>query len=89
MEKQSNKPTLRRNQPIEQASTGTDNTRATNKIRPFRKSQTSDKQTVSNENGVIPNPHKNVKGNDEGDNHNKAVSDQMVKQQRKIKTMHH
>ncbi|MBU8690688.1 type IV secretion system protein [Priestia megaterium] len=83
MEKQSNKPTLRRNQPIEQASTGTDNTRATNKIRPFRKSQTSDKQTLSNENGVIPNPHKNVKGNDEGDNHNKAVSDQMVKQQRK------
>ncbi|WP_377520392.1 CD3337/EF1877 family mobilome membrane protein [Priestia megaterium] len=83
MEKQSNKPTLRRNQPIEQASTGTDNTRATNKIRPFRKSQTSDKQTLSNENGVIPNPHKNVKGNDEGDNHNKAVSNQMVKQQRK------
>ncbi|MEH7563096.1 CD3337/EF1877 family mobilome membrane protein, partial [Priestia megaterium] len=83
MEKQSNKPTLRRNQPIEQASTGTDNTRATNKIRPFRKSQTSDKQTLSNENGVIPNPHKNVKGNDESGNHNKAVSDQMVKQQRK------
>ncbi|MED3852089.1 type IV secretion system protein [Priestia megaterium] len=83
MEKQSNKPTLRRNQPIEQASTGTDNTRATNKIRPFRKSQTSDKQTLSNENGVIPNSHKNVKSNDEGDNHNKAVSDQMVKQQRK------
>jgi len=77
MEKQSNKPTLRRNQPIEQASTGTDNTR------PFRKSQTSDKQTLSNENGVIPNPHKNVKGNDESGNHNKAVSDQMVKQQRK------
>ncbi|MDP1471775.1 type IV secretion system protein [Priestia megaterium] len=83
MEKQSNKPTLRRNQPIEQASTGTDNTRATNKIRPFRKSQTSDKQTLSNKNGVIPNPHKKVKSNNEGANHNKAVSDQMVKQQRK------
>lgn len=77
MEKQSNKPTLRRNQLIEQASNGTD------KIRPFRKSQTSDKQPLSNENGVIPNPHKKIKGNDEGDNHNKAVSDQMVKQQRK------
>ncbi|MED3821746.1 CD3337/EF1877 family mobilome membrane protein [Priestia aryabhattai] len=79
MERQSNKPTLRRNKPIDSNGNVIEDTPKRN-VMPFKRRQEKEgKRNLSSENGVIPNPHKKVKENDP--NYNQSVSDQMSKQQ--------
>lgn len=79
MERQSNKPTLRRNQPIDSNGNVIEDTPKPN-VMPFKKRQDKErKNNLSSENGVIPNPHK--KG--QASNHNQAVSNQIDRQQKK------
>ncbi|MCG0050243.1 CD3337/EF1877 family mobilome membrane protein [Priestia aryabhattai] len=79
MERQSNKPTLRRNKPIDKNGNVIDDTSKRN-VMPFKKRQEKEgKRNLSSENGVIPNPHKKAKENEP--NYNQSVSDQMGKQQ--------
>ncbi|QSX23963.1 CD3337/EF1877 family mobilome membrane protein [Priestia megaterium] len=81
MERQSNKPTLRRNKPIDSNGNVIEDTPKRN-VMPFKRRQEKEgKRNLSSENGVIPNPHKKVKENEP--NYNQSVSDQMGKQQQK------
>ncbi|MDI3089984.1 type IV secretion system protein [Priestia megaterium] len=80
MERQSNKPTLRRNKPIDSNGNVIEDTSKRN-VMPFKRQQEKEgKRNLSSENGVIPNPHKKAKENDP--NYNQSVSDQMSKQQK-------
>ncbi|WP_179924551.1 CD3337/EF1877 family mobilome membrane protein [Priestia megaterium] len=79
MERQSNKPTLRRNKPIDSNGNVIEDTPKRN-VMPFKKRPDKErKNNLSSENGVIPNPHK--KG--QASNHNQAVSNQIDRQQKK------
>ncbi|MGC9934876.1 CD3337/EF1877 family mobilome membrane protein [Priestia aryabhattai] len=79
MERQNNKPTLRRNKPIDKNGNVIEDTPKQN-VMPFKKRQEKEgKRNLSSENGVIPNPHKKAKENEP--NYNQSVSDQMGKQQ--------
>ncbi|MGG0403174.1 type IV secretion system protein [Priestia megaterium] len=79
MERQSNKPTLRRNKPIDSNGNVIEDTPKRN-VMPFKRRQEKEgKRNLSSENGVIPNPHKKAKENEP--NYNQSVSDQMSKQQ--------
>ncbi|WP_176586054.1 CD3337/EF1877 family mobilome membrane protein [Priestia megaterium] len=79
MERQSNRPTLRRNKPIDKNGNVIEDTPKRN-VMPFkRREEKEGKRGLSSENGVIPNPHKKAKENDP--NYNQSVSDQMSKQQ--------
>ncbi|MDD1516178.1 CD3337/EF1877 family mobilome membrane protein [Priestia megaterium] len=79
MERQSNKPALRRNKPIDSNGNVVEDT-PKRKVMPFKRRQEKEgKRNLSSENGVIPNPHKKAKENDQ--NYNQSVSDQMSKQQ--------
>ncbi|MFE7083247.1 CD3337/EF1877 family mobilome membrane protein [Priestia megaterium] len=79
MERQSNKPTLRRNKPIDSNGNVIEDTPKRN-VMPFKRRQEKEgKRNLSSENGVIPNPHKKAKENDP--NYSQSVSDQMNKQQ--------
>ncbi|MGU3397272.1 MFS transporter [Priestia sp. D51] len=79
MERQSNKPTLRRNKPIDSNGNVIEDTPKRN-VMPFKKRQDKErKNNLSSEKGVIPNPHK--KG--QASNHNQAVSNQIDRQQKK------
>src|SRR6478735_5356792 len=79
MERQSNKPTLRRNKPIDSNGNVIEDTPKRN-VMPFKRRQEKEgKRNLSSENGVISNPHKKAKENDP--NYNQSVSDQMSKQQ--------
>ena len=61
MERQSNKPTLRRNKPIDSNGNVIEDTPKRN-VMPFKKRQDKErKNNLSSENGVIPNPHKMVR----------------------------
>ncbi|MED4116344.1 CD3337/EF1877 family mobilome membrane protein [Priestia megaterium] len=81
MERQSNKPTLRRNKPIDSNGNVIEDTPKRN-VMPFKRRQEKEgKRNLSSENGVIPNPHKKAKENDP--NYNQSVSDQMSKQQQR------
>ncbi|PES95238.1 hypothetical protein CN510_15855 [Priestia megaterium] len=78
MERQSNKPTLRRNKPIDSNGNVIEDTPKRN-VMPFKKRQDKErKNNLSSENGVIPNPHK--KG--QASNHNQTVSNQIDRQQK-------
>ncbi|WP_336072798.1 CD3337/EF1877 family mobilome membrane protein [Priestia megaterium] len=78
MERQSNKPTLRRNKPIDSNGNVIEDTPKRN-VMPFKKRQDKErKNNLSSENGVIPNPHKK----DQASNHNQTVSNQIDKQQK-------
>ncbi|WP_427125053.1 CD3337/EF1877 family mobilome membrane protein (plasmid) [Priestia megaterium] len=79
MERQSNRPTLRRNKPIDKNGNVIEDTPKRN-VMPFKRRQEKEgKRSLSSENGVIPNPHKKAKENEP--NYNQSVSDQMGKQQ--------
>ncbi|MFB8426292.1 CD3337/EF1877 family mobilome membrane protein [Priestia megaterium] len=81
MERQSNKPTLRRNKPIDSNGNVIEDTPKRN-VMPFKKRPDKErKNNLSSENGVIPNPHK--KGQASNHNHNQAVSNQIDRQQKK------
>ncbi|PFK64546.1 hypothetical protein COJ21_26160 [Priestia megaterium] len=81
MERQSNRPTLRRNKPIDKNGNVIEDTPKRN-VMPFkRREEKEGKRGLSSENGVIPNPHKKAKENEP--NYNQSVSDQMGKQQKK------
>lgn len=78
MERQSNKPTLYRNKPIDSNGNIIEDTSKRN-VMPFKKRQGTDKKAnLSSENGVIPNPHKK----EDAPNYNQSVSDQITKQQK-------
>ncbi|MQR86893.1 hypothetical protein GFV16_13315 [Bacillus megaterium] len=78
MERQSNKPTLRRNKPIDSNGNVIEDAPKQN-VMPFRKRQEKErKHNLSSENGVIPNPHKK----DQASNHNQTVSNQIDRQQK-------
>ncbi|PFA94152.1 hypothetical protein CN383_26935 [Priestia megaterium] len=78
MERQSNKPTLRRNKPIHGNGNVIEDTSKRN-VMPFKKRQDKErKNNLSSEKGVIPNPHKK----DQASNH-QAVSNQIDRQQKK------
>lgn len=80
MERQSNRPTLRRNKPIDKNGNVIEDTPKRN-VMPFkRREEKEGKRDLSSENGVIPNPHKKAKKNEP--NYNQSVSDQMGKQQK-------
>ena len=80
MERQSNRPTLRRNKPIDKNGNVIEDTPKRN-VMPFkRREEKEGKRGLSSENGVIPNPHKKAKENEP--NYNQSVSDQMGKQQK-------
>ncbi|MBE5103288.1 CD3337/EF1877 family mobilome membrane protein [Priestia aryabhattai] len=80
MERQSNKPTLRRNKPIDSNGNVIEDTPKRN-VMPFkRREEKGGKRGLSSEHGVIPNPHKKAKENEP--NYNQSVSDQMGKQQK-------
>lgn len=80
MERQSNRPTLRRNKPIDKNGNVIEDTPKRN-VLPFkRREEKEGKKGLSSENGVIPNPHKKAKENEP--NYNQSVSDQMGKQQK-------
>jgi MFS family permease len=79
MARQSNKPALRRNKPIDSNGNVIEDTPKRN-VMPFKRRQEKEgKRNLSSENGVIPNPHKKARENDP--NYNQSVSDQMSKQQ--------
>jgi len=78
MERQSNKPTLRRNKPIDSDGNVIEDAPKQN-VMPFRKRQEKErKNNLSSENGVIPNPHKK----DQASNHKQTVSNQIDRQQK-------
>jgi MFS family permease len=80
MERQSNRPTLRRNKPIDKNGNVIEDTPKRN-VMPFkRREEKEGKRGLSSENGVIPNPHKKAKENEP--NYNQSVSEQMGKQQK-------
>ncbi|MBT2259271.1 CD3337/EF1877 family mobilome membrane protein [Priestia megaterium] len=80
MARQSNKPALRRNKPIDSNGNVIEDTPKRN-VMPFkRREEKEGKRGLSSENGVIPNPHKKAKENEP--NYNQSVSDQMGKQQK-------
>ncbi|MGG1910822.1 MFS transporter [Priestia megaterium] len=79
MERQSNKPTLRRNKPIDSNGNVIEDTSKRN-VMPFKKRQDKEqKNNLSSEKGVIPNPHKK----DQASNHNQAMSNQIDRQQKR------
>ncbi|MED4298512.1 type IV secretion system protein [Priestia megaterium] len=80
MARQSNRPTLRRNKPIDKNGNVIEDTPKRN-VMPFkRREEKEGKRGLSSENGVIPNPHKKAKENEP--NYNQSVSNQMGKQQK-------